>query len=147
MAETVTTTLGATAYTARHQLVSTTTFNVDDNLYRRTGPGSGYPLTSGKIHGANTWWTIAEHYNSWCRMKDMDDWSADWFISNPHVMDPTPGEWRISSLTVTVTRNNPWDKNITVEYNWSWNNAAAGFNLVVDIDVVYTPFIFTFSPT
>lgn len=124
MAETVTTSLGATGYTAYHSHASTTTYDVQSVLRCRVGPGTGYAQIGGAYHQPGSWWTVAERVNGWCRMPSANNWSSGDFMSNPWPSTPTPGEFRISSMSVSVKRENPWDKNITVTYKWNWNNAA-----------------------
>lgn len=124
MAETVTTSLGATGYTAYHSHASTTTYDVQSVLRCRVGPGTGYAQIGGAYHQPGSWWTVAERVNGWCRMPSANNWSSGDFMSNPWPSTPTPGEFRISSMSVSVKRENPWDKNITVTYTWNWNNAA-----------------------
>lgn len=124
MAETVTTSLGATGYTAYHSHASTTTYDVQSVLRCRVGPGTGYAQIGGAYHQPGSWWTVAERVNGWCRVPSANNWSSGDFMSNPWPSTPTPGEFRISSMSVSVKRENPWDKNITVTYKWNWNNAA-----------------------
>lgn len=124
MAETVTTSLGATGYTAYHSHASTTTYDVQSVLRCRVGPGTGYAQIGGAFHQPGSWWTVAERVNGWCRVPSANNWSSGDFMSNPWPSTPTPGQFRISSMSVSVKRENPWDKNITVTYTWNWNNAA-----------------------
>lgn len=124
MAETVTTSLGATGYTAYHSHASTTTYDVQSQLRCRVGPGIGYAQIDGAYHQPGSWWTVAERVNGWCRVPSTNNWSSGDFMSNPWPSTPTPGQFRISSMSVSVKRENPWDKNITVTYTWNWNNAA-----------------------
>lgn len=123
MAETVTTSLGATGYTAYHSHASTTTYGVQSQLRCRVGPGIGYAQIGGAYHQPGSWWTVAERVNGWCRVPSANNWSSGDFMSNPWPSTPTPGQFRISSMSVSVKRENPWDKNITVTYTWNWNNA------------------------
>ena len=124
MAETVTTSLGATSYTAYHNHASTTTHDVQTQLRCRVGPGTGYAQIDGAYHKPGSWWDVAERVNGWCRIPNTNNWSSGDYMSNPWPGTPTPGEFRINSMSISVKRENPWDKNVTVTYTWNWSNKA-----------------------
>lgn len=124
MALTETTSFGATGYTAAHSFCGTTTYNVDSTLRCREGPGTGYAQIGGEYHNPGTWWDLAEKYNGWCRVPNRNSWSSGDFMSNPNPGTPTPGQFRISSFKVTATRETAGSKNLTIKYEWNWNNAA-----------------------
>lgn len=122
MAETKNTSRGSTGYTSWHAHTWTTTYNVDSNLKVRTGPGTGYAVDH-RIYPGYVWY-IAESLWGWGREPNHDWWSSLDFMTAGGTMDPTPGEFRVDSIDIQATRNNPWDKNLTVKYTIKSSNAA-----------------------
>lgn len=124
MADTKTTTRGATGYTPWHGHTSVTTYNVDSNLNVRSGPGTGYGYSEPHRIYPGSWWTIAEELWGWCRQPSCDRWTSGDFTSPRYTTAPSPGEFRVDSIKVTATRNQPSDKNLTVTYEIKCSNAA-----------------------
>ena len=122
MAETKNTSRGSTGYTSWHAHTWTTTYDVDSNLRVRCGPGTGYAEVN-RIYPGYTWY-IAESLWGWGREPNRDWWSSLDFMTAGGTMDPTPGEFRVDSIDIQATRNNPWDKNLTVKYTIKSSNAA-----------------------
>lgn len=116
------TTFGATGYTPYHNHASTTTYDVQSNLRVRNGPGANYTHLYYRYPG--DWWTVAENYNGWCRVPNANEWTSNSFMSNPNPSQPTPGEFRVNSFKVTATRETASTKQISVKYEWWWNNVG-----------------------
>lgn len=117
------TSFSATGYTHFHNHESTTTYNVNpgSNLRIRNGPGGDYEIVG--QHDYGDWWTVAESYNGWSREPGWDGWSSNSFMTNPNPSAPSPGEFRVNSFKVTATRETASTKQISVKYEWWWNNA------------------------
>ena len=116
------TTFGASGYTPYHNHAYTTTYDVQSNLRVRNGPGTNYTHLYYRYPG--DWWWVAENYNGWCRVPNANEWTSNSFMSNPNPSQPTPGEFRVNSFKVTATRETASTKQISVKYEWWWNNVG-----------------------